>query len=83
MTARCWDTNRFRTCCRAFDWEKVSSVPVIASHSSARHFTPDFERNMDDDMSRANELLDEALITAHELGMHGLIERIKNNSGDY
>lgn len=26
------------------------SVPVIASHSSARKFTPGFERNMDDDM---------------------------------
>lgn len=28
----------------------VSAVPVIASHSSARHFTPGFERNMGDDM---------------------------------
>lgn len=27
-------------------------VPVIASHSSARKFTPGFERNMDDDMIR-------------------------------
>ncbi len=32
---------------------EVSSVPVIASHSSARKFTPDFERNMDDDLLRA------------------------------
>ncbi|MEE8118149.1 MAG: dipeptidase, partial [Gammaproteobacteria bacterium] len=30
-----------------------SAVPVIASHSSARHFTPGWERNMDDDMIRA------------------------------
>lgn len=29
-----------------------TSVPTIASHSSARHFTPDFERNMSDDMIR-------------------------------
>jgi membrane dipeptidase len=29
---------------------EVTKVPVIASHSSARHFTPDFERNMSDDM---------------------------------
>jgi membrane dipeptidase len=29
---------------------EVSKVPVIASHSSARHFTPGFERNMSDDM---------------------------------
>ena len=28
----------------------ISKVPVIASHSSARHFTPGFERNMSDDM---------------------------------
>ncbi len=28
----------------------VSAVPVIASHSSARFFTPGFERNMNDDM---------------------------------
>ena len=32
---------------------EVSKVPVIASHSSARHFTPDFERNMSDEMIRA------------------------------
>lgn len=29
---------------------EISKVPVIASHSSARHFTPGFERNMDDEM---------------------------------
>ena len=28
----------------------VTDVPVIASHSSARHFTPGFERNMSDEM---------------------------------
>lgn len=32
---------------------EVSDVPVIATHSSARHFTPGFERNMSDDMIRA------------------------------
>jgi membrane dipeptidase len=29
---------------------EVSGAPVIASHSSARHFTPGFERNMSDEM---------------------------------
>jgi len=29
---------------------EISKTPVIASHSSARFFTPDFERNMSDDM---------------------------------
>jgi membrane dipeptidase len=32
---------------------EISKLPVIASHSSARHFTPGFERNMSDDMIRA------------------------------
>ncbi len=31
----------------------VSSAPVIASHSSARHFTPGWERNMSDEMIAA------------------------------
>ena len=29
---------------------EITSTPVIASHSSARHFTPGFERNVSDDM---------------------------------
>ncbi len=29
---------------------EISEVPAIASHSSARHFTPGFERNMSDEM---------------------------------
>jgi membrane dipeptidase len=29
---------------------ETSAVPLIASHSSARHFTPGFERNMSDEM---------------------------------
>jgi membrane dipeptidase len=37
----------------AFDDVIVTSVvPVIASHSSCRHFTPGWERNMSDDMIR-------------------------------
>jgi len=30
----------------------IVQTPVIASHSSARHFTPGFERNMSDEMIR-------------------------------
>ncbi|MFY0599501.1 MAG: dipeptidase [Cyclobacteriaceae bacterium] len=33
-----------------YDVMKIVKAPVIASHSSARHFTPGFERNMSDDM---------------------------------
>ncbi|KPK56577.1 MAG: peptidase M19 [Thiotrichales bacterium SG8_50] len=32
---------------------EVSATPVIASHSSARHFTPGWERNMSDEMITA------------------------------
>jgi len=32
---------------------ETSTAPVIASHSSARHFTPGFERNMSDEMIEA------------------------------
>ncbi len=31
---------------------KITKAPVIASHSSCRHFTPGWERNMSDDMIR-------------------------------
>ena len=31
---------------------RLSRAPVIASHSSCRHFTPGYERNMSDDMIR-------------------------------
>ena len=33
-----------------WDVMAITSGPVIASHSSARHFTPGFERNMNDEM---------------------------------
>lgn len=33
-----------------YDVMAVTKVPVIASHSSCRHFTPGMERNMSDDM---------------------------------
>lgn len=33
-----------------YDAVEISEAPVIASHSSARHFTPGFERNMSDEL---------------------------------
>jgi membrane dipeptidase len=36
-----------------WDVMKVTQVPVIASHSSCRHFTPDWPRNMSDEMIQA------------------------------
>ena len=32
---------------------QLSATPVLATHSSMRHFTPEFQRNMSDDMVRA------------------------------
>ncbi|MCF6352231.1 MAG: dipeptidase [Cyclobacteriaceae bacterium] len=36
-----------------YDALAITKVPVIASHSSCRHFTPGMERNMSDDMIKA------------------------------
>ena len=36
-----------------YDVIDISRAPVIASHSSARHFTPGFERNMSDELIQA------------------------------
>ena len=36
-----------------YDVIKIVNAPVIASHSSCRHFTPGFQRNMSDDMIKA------------------------------
>ncbi len=36
-----------------YDVLEVTETPVIASHSSLRHFTPGWERNMSDEMVRA------------------------------
>lgn len=33
-----------------YDVLKLTNVPVIASHSSVRHYTPGFQRNMSDEM---------------------------------
>lgn len=37
----------------AFDAMETSTAPVIASHSSCRHFTPGWERNMSDELISA------------------------------
>lgn len=36
-----------------YDVLKITKTPIIASHSSCRHFTPGFERNMSDKMIKA------------------------------
>ena len=37
----------------AMDAINLSAVPVIATHSSFRHFTPGFERNVSDELAKA------------------------------
>ncbi len=32
---------------------ELSETPVVATHSALRHFTPDFERNLSDDLAKA------------------------------
>lgn len=46
---------------------KITKTPVIASHSSTRKFTPDFERNMSDEMIK-------------ELGLNGGVIQINFGS---
>ncbi len=36
-----------------YDVMELTEAPVVATHSSCRHFTPDWERNMSDEMIRA------------------------------
>jgi membrane dipeptidase len=36
-----------------FDVAGITTAPLVATHSSARHFTPGFERNASDDVIRA------------------------------
>ena len=36
-----------------YDILKITNKPLIASHSSPRYFTPDFKRNMSDNMIKS------------------------------
>ena len=56
----------------------VTSVPVIASHSSARRFTPGWERNMSDDMIR--ELADNGGVIMINFGSSFITETAHNYS---
>lgn len=57
---------------------ELTHAPVIASHSSARHFTPDFERNMDDAMIKA--LADNGGVIQINFGSSFISEKI-NKAG--
>ena len=56
---------------------EISTVPVIASHSSCRHFTPGWERNMSDDMIK--KLAEKGGVIQINIGSSFLNRDIKNN----
>ena len=58
---------------------RMNATPWLA-HTRYQYARMLLRRAGNDDISRASGLMDEALITAQELGMHGLLERIKENA---
>ena len=60
---------------------ELSEVPLIATHSSARRFTPGFERNMSDDMIRA--LAEKGGVIAINFGSTFVTERANAYSAEY
>ncbi len=60
---------------------QVSEVPVIASHSSLRHFTPGLERNVDDKMLEA--LADKGGVIMINFGSFFVTEEAMNWGNQY
>lgn len=60
---------------------RTTQVPVIASHSSCRHFTPGFERNMSDDMIR--KMKDNGGVIQINFGSDFLDSEISENRDEY
>ncbi|AWV99894.1 dipeptidase [Arcticibacterium luteifluviistationis] len=66
-----------------YDTIEISPVPVIASHSSLRFFTPDFERNMNDEMLvKLKENGGVVMINFGSTFIDGEIQKIKNENGE-
>ena len=61
----------------------LSRTPVIASHSSLRYFTPDWERNMSDEMVKA--IAENGGVVQINFGSNFLINdnRVKDDSEEY
>lgn len=57
---------------------QISKVPVIASHSSLRHFTPGFKRNVDDAM--LNKLAEKGGVLQINFGSSFISQRSRNYS---
>ena len=59
----------------------ISKAPLIASHSSLRHFTPGMERNMSDDMVKA--LAEKGGVIMINFGSYFLTQEANENGGAY
>ena len=57
---------------------EISKVPVIASHSSLRYFTPGFKRNIDDAM--LNKLAEKGGVLQINFGSNFISQRSRNYS---
>ncbi len=60
---------------------QMKAAPWLA-HTRYQYARMLLRRGKRADITRASELIDEALIAAQNLGMHGLSERIKSSAGD-
>lgn len=60
---------------------RYSNVPCIASHSSCRHFTPTFQRNMSDDMIRL--LAKNGGVIQINFGTSFLSDQLRNDNKDF
>ena len=58
--------------------ERMNATPWLV-HTRFQYARMLLRRGNSDDISRANELIDEALIMGQKLGMHSLIDRIKSS----
>ncbi len=61
-----------------YDVIRISKAPVIASHSSCRHFTPGWERNMNDDMIKT--LASQGGVIMINFGSSFLDEEVRESS---
>jgi membrane dipeptidase len=59
---------------------ELSKAPVVATHSSCRHFTPDWERNMDDKMIKL--LAEKGGVIQINFGSMFVSERVHNEYKD-
>lgn len=66
-----------------YDAIEISPVPVLASHSSLRFFTPDFERNMNDEMlTKLKENGGVIMINFGSTFIDGEIKKIRTENGE-